>query len=73
MPKPEPYLVGIDVGSSKEFSVHRIAAARGVYGLENLTGLGSLPPHGATIVALPMKIEGGTGAPVRVIALLPGE
>ncbi len=63
----------IDVGSSKEFPVHRIAAARDVYGLENLTGLGSLPAQGATIVALPMKIEAGTGAPVRVIALVPAE
>jgi kynurenine formamidase len=63
----------IDVGSSQDFIVHRIASARDVYGLENLTGLGALPPHGATIVALPMKIEGGSGAPVRAIALLPAK
>jgi kynurenine formamidase len=63
----------IDVGSSKDFPVHRIAARKEVYGLENLTRLGELPPTGATLVALPMKIEGGSGAPVRVIALLPGE
>jgi kynurenine formamidase len=63
----------IDVGSSQDFPVHRIASARDVYGLENLTGLGALPPHGATIVALPMKIEGGSGAPVRAIALLPAK
>jgi kynurenine formamidase len=63
----------LDVGSSTDFPVHRIAAAREVYGLENLTGLGGLPARGAVIVALPMKIEGGTGAPVRVIGLLPAK
>jgi kynurenine formamidase len=42
-----------------------------VYGLENLMNLGRLPATGATIIALPMKIAGGSGAPVRVIALLP--
>lgn len=62
----------IDVGSSSDFPVHRIAASHDVYGLENLEGLGRLPARGATLVALPMKIEGGSGAPVRVIALLPG-
>jgi kynurenine formamidase len=60
----------IDVGSSRDFPVHRIAAARDVYGLENLTGLGGLPPVGAVVVALPMKIEGGSGAPLRAIALI---
>ena len=63
----------LDVGSSTDFPVHRIAAARGAYGLENLTGLGALPARGAVIVALPMKIEGGTGAPVRVIGMLPAQ
>lgn len=62
----------IDYGSSSDFPVHRIAAARNVGGLENLTGLAALPPTGATLMALPMKIEGGSGAPVRVIALISG-
>jgi kynurenine formamidase len=61
----------LDPGPSRDFPVHRIAAARGVYGLENLTGLDQLPARGATLVALPMKIAGGTGAPLRVIAFLP--
>jgi kynurenine formamidase len=60
----------IDHGPSKDFIVHRIAAARDVGGLENLTGLEQLPPTGFVILALPMKIDGGSGAPVRVIALL---
>jgi kynurenine formamidase len=61
----------MDYGPSTDFVVHRIAAARNVPGLENLTGLERLPPRGATIIALPMKIEGGSGGPVRVVALLP--
>jgi kynurenine formamidase len=61
----------IDYGRSKDFIVHRIAAGRNVGGLENLTGLEDLPPAGATVLALPMKIQGGSGAPVRVVALVP--
>jgi kynurenine formamidase len=61
----------IDIGQSRDFQVHRIAAARNVAGLENLAALDQLPPTGATVIALPMKIEGGSGGPVRVIALLP--
>jgi len=60
----------IDYGLSTDFPVHRIAAARNVGGLENLKGLAQLPPTGATLLALPMKIEGGSGAPVRVVALV---
>ena len=61
----------IDYGASTDFMVHRIAAAAGVPGLENLTNLDQLPAVGATLVALPMKIGGGSGGPARVIALVP--
>ncbi|MDA8017277.1 MAG: cyclase family protein [Thermoanaerobaculia bacterium] len=60
----------IDPGSSKTFPVHRITAAENIYGLENLRALDQLPPRGAWIAALPMKIEGGSGGPARVVALL---
>ena len=60
-----------DYGRSKDFKVHRIATAGNVPGLENLTHLGELPARGATLIALSMKIEGGSGGPVRVIALVP--
>jgi kynurenine formamidase len=59
----------IDVGSSQDFRVHRIAAAANVSGLENLTNLDALPPTGAWVIALPMKIAGGSGAPLRAIAI----
>jgi kynurenine formamidase/D-alanyl-D-alanine dipeptidase len=61
----------IDHGPSQDFPVHRIAAAAQVPGLENLTGLAELPETGAWLVALPMKIGGGSGGPLRVIALVP--
>jgi kynurenine formamidase len=63
-------VASIDHGQSTDFQVHRIAAARNVPGLENLTNLNQLPPTGATIIALPMKIEGGSGGPVRVVGLV---
>jgi kynurenine formamidase len=61
----------IDYGQSRDFLVHRIAAERNVPGLENLTNLDQLPPRGATLLALPMKIEGGSGGPLRAVALVP--
>jgi len=61
----------IDYGASPDFPVHRIAGAADVAGLENLTNLDQLPATGATVIALPMKIAGGSGGPVRVVALIP--
>ena len=63
----------IDHGPSKDFAVHVLAAARNVGALENLTGLEQLPPSGFTVFALPIKIEGGSGAPMRAVALVPRE
>jgi len=64
-------VASIDYGPSQDFIVHRIAARANVIGLENLANVGALPAWGATIIALPMKIEGGSGGPVRAIALVP--
>jgi kynurenine formamidase len=61
----------VDIGPSQEFLVHRIIGAANVPGLENLTNLEELPATGATLVALPMKIAQGSGAPTRVIAFSP--
>ena len=61
----------IDPGRSPDFPVHRIVNGANGYGLENVASLDRLPPVGATVLALPMKIKGGTGAPVRIVALLP--
>jgi kynurenine formamidase len=64
-------VASIDYGASKDFIVHQIAAAAGVLGLENLADLSALPPSGATIIALPMKIKDGSGGPLRAVALVP--
>jgi kynurenine formamidase len=61
----------IDYGRSQNFPVHQAVAAANVPGLENLTGLENLPPTGAIIIALPIKLGGGSGGPVRVVAVLP--
>ena len=61
----------IDYGRSTDFQVHRIAAAKNVPGFENLTNLEQLPPRGSLVIALPMKIEGGSGGPLRAVALTP--
>ncbi len=60
----------IDYGPSTDFIVHQVAAAAGVPSLENLTNLDRLPTRGATVIALPMKISGGSGGPLRAVALV---
>src|SRR5436190_7974342 len=61
----------IDYGQSKDFIVHQIAMGAGVPGLENVANLDRLPERGAWVIALPMKIQGGSGAPLRVVAVIP--
>jgi kynurenine formamidase len=61
----------IDYGRSKDFVVHRIAAASNVVGLENVAKAEELPEKDFWIVALPVKIGKGSGGPVRIVALLP--
>jgi kynurenine formamidase len=61
----------IDYGQSKLFESHRALFAHDIPAFENLTALDRLPARGANVVALPMKIAGGSGAPLRVVAILP--
>jgi kynurenine formamidase len=61
----------IDYGQSKLFETHRALFAQDIPAFENLTDLDRLPVRGANVVALPMKIAGGSGAPLRVVAILP--
>jgi kynurenine formamidase len=60
----------IDHGPSADFAAHQVGAAANVPNLENLAHLDQLPETGAWIVALPMKIGGGSGGPLRAVALL---
>ena len=61
----------IDRGQSTLFEAHRALFERDVPAFENLTSLDRLPTRGATVIALPMKSAGGSGAPLRAIAILP--
>jgi kynurenine formamidase len=60
----------IDYGQSRDFIVHRIANGADVPGLENVAHLDRLPARGAFVIALPMKIAGGSGGPVRIVAVI---
>ncbi len=61
----------LDHGPSRDFVAHRVLNGANIPGLENVAHLEELPPTGALLIALPMKIEGGTGGPCRIIAVLP--
>jgi kynurenine formamidase len=61
----------IDYGQSTLYESHRVLFERNIPAFENLTALERLPPRGAFIVALPMKIGGGSGAPLRAVAIVP--
>jgi len=65
--------LSIDYGPSKNFEVHREDLPAGLYNLENLANLDQLPESGAFLIAAPIKLEGGSGGPVRVFAILPEE
>ena len=61
----------IDYGQSTSFEAHRILFAENIPAFENLANLDQLPVNGAWIIALPMSITGGSGAPLRAIAWVP--
>ena len=62
----------IDRGQSTDFRAHRVLAAAQVPVFENVTNLNRVPGEGFHVIALPMKIEGGSGGPLRTIAILGG-
>lgn len=63
----------IDFGKSKNFSTHVALMTRNVPAFENVTNLDRLPATGAFVVALPVKIRGGSGGPLRVVARVHAE
>jgi len=60
----------IDYGQSKLFESHRVLFERNIPAFENLANLDRLPPKGFHVVALPMKIKGGSGGPLRAVAIV---
>jgi kynurenine formamidase len=61
----------IDFGQSTLFESHRALYEHDIPAFENLANLDRLPITGAHVIALPMKISGGSGAPLRAVAILP--
>lgn len=59
----------IDYGPSTDFKTHRILLGESIIGFENLKDLDKLAVKGDYIIALPMKIKGGSGGPLRIVAL----
>jgi len=60
----------IDYGQSTLFESHRILFDKNIPAFENVANLARLPPKGFSVIALPMKIKGGSGGPLRILAIL---
>lgn len=63
--------LSIDYGASGDFPVHHAVLGAELYQLENLANLTELPETGSFLIVAPIKLEGGSGGPARVFALLP--
>ena len=61
----------MDPGKSRDFWAHRVILGANLFGIENIAHLDLLPAEGAELIVAPMKITNGSGAPTRVLALLP--
>ncbi len=61
--------LSIDFGPSEDFPVHKYALSHSLYQLENVANLAQAPEFGATVVVAPSKLEGGSEAPARILAL----
>ncbi len=68
--------IGTDAGLAGDFSppypAHNLLHRDNCFGLASLANLDQLPPKGAILIAAPLKIERGTGSPIRALALVPG-
>ena len=68
--------IGTDAGQAFDFDpplpAHSILHGNGRYGLQCLKNLDKLPTFGSIIIANPLKIEQGSGSPLRVLALVNG-
>jgi kynurenine formamidase len=61
----------IDYGQSKTYPTHQVLFEANIPAFENVTNLDRLPPLGSYVIALPMKIKGGSGGPLRIVAVVP--
>jgi kynurenine formamidase len=63
-------VASVDYGQSKDFKTHQILYGQNIPGFENVANLDKLPAKGAFVIALPMKIKGGSGGPLRIVAII---
>ena len=61
----------LDYGQSTDYGTHVTLYGENIAGFENVAALELLPERGSYVVALPMKIEGGSGGPLRIVAFVP--
>lgn len=61
-------VASVDYGQSKDFKTHQVLYTQNIIGFENVANLDQLPATGAYVIALPMKIKGGSGGPLRIVA-----
>ena len=61
----------IDYGQSSSFPTHQLLFAANIPAFENVANLDRLPPRGSFVIALAMKIKGGSGGPLRIVAVVP--
>jgi kynurenine formamidase len=64
-------VASVDYGQSKDFKTHQILYEQNIPGFENVANLDKLPVKGTFVIALPMKIKGGSGGPLRIVAVVP--
>ncbi|MDZ8029483.1 cyclase family protein [Nostoc sp. DedSLP04] len=62
---------GVDPGQDNSFAINRLVLEKPRIVLENLTNLDQLPPKGTTLAIAPLRLRGGSGSPVGVLALVP--
>lgn len=60
----------IDYGQSTLFESHRLLFEKNIPAFENVANLDKLPVKGFSVIALPMKIKGGSGGPLRIVAIV---
>lgn len=61
----------IDYGQSTQYESHRVLFDKNIPAFENVANLDKLPVKGFSVIALPMKIKGGSGGPLRIVAVVP--
>lgn len=63
----------LDFGGSTQYETHQILFEKNIPGFENVANLDQLPNKGFMVIALPIKLKGGSGGPLRIVAFIPAK